>query len=194
MRNLVIVEFLTVDGVMQGLGSPDEDTEGGFTHGGWGLPYTPAIHEAMPQKPSNTTAFLFGRKTYEKLAGFWPTRPDTDPMAAQLNRSPKYVATRTLRTFDWQRTQALEGELAEAVSKLKAEGEGDIVILGSGVLVQQLLRLDLVDELRLFLHPLLLGTGKRLFSDLPDPRRLKLTSSTATSLGTALLTYEVMHD
>lgn len=196
MRDLVIVEFLTVDGVMQGLGSADEDTEGGFTHGGWGAPYGAAIHEAVSQQPSNTSAFLFGRRTYEKMAAFWPTQPDTNPMAAQLNAAPKYVATRTLDSFAWQRTQRLDGDLAEAVAKLKADGDAgtDIVVLGSGNLVQQLMRLGLVDQLRLFVHPLLLGTGKRLFSDLPDPRRLKLVGSATTSLGTAMLSYDVEAD
>ena len=196
MRNLVIVEFLTVDGVMQGLGSPDEDTDGGFAHGGWGAPYGAAIHEAVSGQPSNTSAFLFGRRTYEKLAAFWPTQPDTNPMAAQLNAAPKHVATRTLDSFDWQHTQALDGDLAEAVAKLKADGEDgtDIVILGSGNLVEQLMRLGLVDQLRLFIHPLLLGTGKRLFRELPDPRRLKLVASATTSLGTAMLCYDIETD
>lgn len=194
MRNLVIVEFLSVDGVMQGLGSPDEDTDGGFTHGGWGIPYGAAIHEAVAEQPNRTSAYLFGRRTYEKMAAFWPHQPETNPMAVQLNTTPKYVATATMSTFDWQQTQALDGELADAVPKLKADGEGDIVVLGSGLLVQQLMHQDLVDQLRLFVHPLLLGTGKRLFRELPDPRRLTLVSSTTTSLGTAALTYDALHD
>lgn len=194
MRNLVIVEFLSVDGVMQGLGSPDEDTDGGFTHGGWGAPYAAAIHEAVAEQPNNTSAFLFGRRTYEKMAAFWPTQPETNPMAVQLNTTPKYVATATMSTFSWQQTQALHGELTEAVAKLKADGDGDIVVLGSGQLVQQLMHHDLVDQLRLFVHPLLLGTGKRLFRELPDPRRLTLISSATTSLGTAALTYDVLRD
>jgi len=194
MRNLVIVEFLTVDGVMQGLGSPDEDTDGGFTHGGWGMPYAGAIHEATTSSPSLTSAFLFGRRTYEKMAAFWPTQPDTNPMAAQLNATPKYLATRTLTRVDWQPAQILHGELDGAVAGLKAEGDGDIVVLGSGVLVEQLLRLGLVDQMRLFVHPLLLGTGKRLFRGLPEPRELRLTESTATSMGTVALTYDIVRD
>lgn len=194
MRNLVIVEFLSLDGVMQGLGSAEEDTSGGFTHGGWGVPYADAVHEAVTQQPSRTSAFLFGRRTYEKMAAFWPTQPDTNPMAAQLNALPKYVATRTLNTSDWQPTRFLDGELDTAVTRLKADGDGDIVVLGSGALVEELIHLDLVDQIRLFIHPLLLGTGKRLFRELPDPRRLKLTSSATTSLGTVALTYDVLHD
>lgn len=198
MRNLVIVEFLSLDGVMQGLGSAEEDTDGGFTHGGWGVPYGQAVQEVVTRQPSHTSAFLFGRRTYEKLAAFWPTQPDTNPMAAQLNRTPKYVVTRTLSTSDWQPTRFLSGgepaDLHAAVTSLKADGDGDLVVLGSGVLVDQLLRLDLVDQLRLFIHPLLLGTGKRLFRELPDPRRLKLMNSATTSLGTAALSYEVLRD
>ena len=193
MRNLVVIEFLTVDGVMQGLGSREEDTDGGFVHGGWGAPYAPAIHEAVADAgPSHTSSFLFGRRTYEKMAAFWPYQPDTDPMAGQLNRLPKYVATRTLTHLEWDGAQVLHGELGTAVGALKAEGEGDIVVLGSGDLVHQLMQRNLVDELRLFVHPLLLGTGKRLFREHPEPRQLRLASSSTTSLGTLVLDYEVI--
>ena len=192
MRRLVVIEFLTVDGVMQGLGSPEEDTDGGFARGGWGAAYAPAIHEAVAQAgPSRTSAFLFGRRTYEKMAAFWPHQPASDPMAEQLNRLPKYVATRTLTELEWQGARVMSGDLGTAVRALKGEGEGDVVVLGSGDLAHQLMRLDLVDELRLFVHPLLLGTGKRLFRELPEPRRLRLVSSGTTSLGTLVLAYEI---
>ena len=194
MRNLVVIEFLTVDGVMQGLGSPEEDTDGGFTHGGWGLPYAPAVHEAVADGPDRTTAYLFGRRTYEKMAAFWPHQPDDDPMARRLNRTPKHVATRTLTELAWEGATVLEGDLEPAVRVLKADGEGDVAVLGSGDLVHQLLHLDLVDQLRLFVHPLLLGTGKRLFRDLPAPRPLLLTASGTTSLGTLALTYDVVRE
>lgn len=193
MRKLVIIEFLTVDGVMQGLGSPVEDTSGGFTHGGWGAPYAEAIHEAVATDgPPPTSAYLFGRRTYEKMAAFWPHQPDENPMARQLNQAPKYVASRTLAAVGWAGTQILDGTLEPAVRALKDEGEGDLAVLGSGELVHQLMTLDLVDELRLFVHPLLLGTGKRLFRGLPEPRQLRLTSSGTTSLGTVLLAYDVL--
>ncbi|WP_244928763.1 dihydrofolate reductase family protein [Nocardioides sp. W7] len=193
MRRLVVVEFLSVDGVMQGLGSPEEDTDGGFTHGGWGAPYADAIHEAVTTDgPNLTTAYLFGRRTYEKMAGFWPQQPDDNPMARRLNSTPKYVASRTLREVGWPGTHLLDGELEAAVGELKASGDGDLAVLGSGNLVEQLLRRDLVDELRLFLHPLLLGTGKRLFRELPAPRPLALTASGTTSRGTVVLSYEVL--
>ncbi|MGA4506495.1 dihydrofolate reductase family protein [Propionibacteriaceae bacterium G1746] len=147
MRNLAIIEFITVDGVMQGLGSPDEDTDDGFTHGGWGAPYAPAIHEAVAAEDSGQTeAFLFGRRTYEKMAAFWPHQPNANPMARQLNETPKYVATRTLAGLDWSGAQVLRGDLGPAVADLKGGGDGDIVVLGSGHLVAQLMQLGLVDE------------------------------------------------
>jgi len=192
MRKLMVIEFLSVDGVMQGLGSPDEDTDGGFTHGGWGAPYAPAIHEAVASGGTdNTSAYLFGRRTYEKMAAFWPHQPDDNPMARSLNQAPKYVATRTLTELGWHGAAVLDGELGPAVTALKSTGEGDIAVLGSGVLVNELMQLGLVDEFQLFVHPLLLGTGKRLFRSLPDPRRLHLQSHVATSAGTVMLSYRV---
>lgn len=192
MRKLAIVEFLSVDGVMQGLGSPDEDRDGGFEHGGWGAPYGAAVGEVLsPDVGAQTTAYVMGRRTYEKMAAFWPTQPDTNPMASSLNASPKYVATRTLSDLAWSGATLLEGDVVEAVAGLKAEGSGTMVALGSGDLVRHLMAAGLVDELRLFVHPLLLGTGKRLFGDLPSPRSLQLTDVASTSLGTVALTYTV---
>jgi dihydrofolate reductase len=192
MRKLVVIEFLTVDGVMQGLGSPEEDTDGGFAHGGWGAPYAGAIHEAVAAAgPTRTTAYIFGRRTYEKMAAYWPYQPDDNPMARQLNQAPKYVATRSLTALDWMGAHILNRELEVAVADLKADGEGDIAVLGSGELVHQLMLLDLVDQLRLFVHPLLLGTGKRLFRPLPAPRSLQLTAFATTSLGTLVLDYQL---
>jgi dihydrofolate reductase len=192
MRRLAIVEFLSVDGVMQGLGSPDEDRDGGFEHGGWGAPYGAALGEVLsPDVGAETSAYVMGRRTYQKMAEFWPTQPDTNPMAASLNSAPKYVATRTLDDLAWSGATVLEGDVVEAVAGLKAEGQGTIVALGSGDLVRQLMSAGLVDELRLFVHPLLLGTGKRLFGDLPSPCSLRLEDIASTSLGTVALTYAV---
>lgn len=191
MRKLVAVEFLSVDGVMQGLGSPDEDRDGGFDNGGWGVPYGEAIHEVVdPAGLGATSAYLFGRRTYEKLAAFWPFRSPDDPMAASLNSSPKYVATRTRPALGWTGAVPLQGELTDAVRLLKSEGEGDVVILGSGDVARQLMAAGLLDELRLFIHPLLLGAGKRLFGDLPSPRALRVISVATTSQGTLAVTYE----
>jgi dihydrofolate reductase len=193
MRRLVVIEFLTIDGVMQGLGSPEEDTDGGFTHGGWGAPYAEAIHEAVSADGSyRTSAYLFGRRTYEKMAAYWPFQPDDNPMARQLNQTPKYVATRSLTDLQWDGAHVIDRELESAVAELKADGQGDVAVLGSGVLVHQLMLLNLIDELRLFIHPLLLGTGKRLFRDLPAPRPLRLKTSGTTSLGTLVVGYDVL--
>jgi dihydrofolate reductase len=191
VRTLTVIEFLTLDGVMQGLGSPDEDRDGGFAHGGWGQPYAQGVHEKVAASGGlgGTTAYLFGRRTYEKMADFWPTQPDSNPMAAHLNATPKHVATSTLTHLDWAQAQVLDGPVETAVPALKAEGEGAIAVLGSGRLVQRLMELRLVDELQLFVHPLLLGTGKRLFGALPAPRRLELVEQDVTSQGTLVLRY-----
>lgn len=192
MRTLALVEFLTVDGVMQGLGSPDEDTSGGFAHGGWGAEFGPAMGQVMdPAGLTGTTGYLFGRRTYEKMAAFWPGQGGGNPIAAHLNGTPKFVVSTTLRTVDWAGTTILSGDPIAQVRALKAQGEGGITVLGSGVLARALLTAGLVDELRLFVHPLLMGTGTRLFGPLPDPRRLTLASVGRTDLGTVALTYQI---
>lgn len=191
MRKLMVIEFVTLDGVMQGLGSPDEDRDGGFEHGGWSAPYFDEVQAAAAVEGlKSTTAYLFGRKTYEKMIGYWPNQPDENPMAAHLNATPKYIATRTLTRLTWSNAQVLDGELAAAVRNLKSQGEGNVAVLGSGVLVQELIATDLVDGYRLFLHPLLLGTGKRLFREMDRPRPLRLVDCTPTTTGVLMLTYE----
>ncbi len=190
MRKLVIVEFVTLDGVMQGLGSPDEDREGGFEYGGWGAPYMDDVQmTAAVEGMAATTAYLFGRKTYEKMAAFWPYQPADNPMAAHLNATPKYVATRTLRDPRWSNSHVLTGVLEEDVAALKAEGDGNVVVLGSGELVQQLIEQDLIDEYRVFLHPLVLGQGKRLFRTTRQPKRLRLLDAVPTTTGVVMLSY-----
>jgi dihydrofolate reductase len=193
MRKLILIEFVTLDGVMQGLGSPDEDRDGGFAHGGWGAPYGDEVLQAAALEGMQTTkAYLFGRRTYEKMVAFWPEQPDANPMAAHLNATPKYVATRTLddAQLSWANARVLEGDLEPALRKVKAEGDGMIAVLGSGALVRQLTALDLVDGYRLFLHPLLLGSGKRLFDQLDQPRRLRLLSVDQTTTGVVMLSYD----
>ena len=190
-RRLVVIEFLSLDGVMQSLGSPDEDTEGGFRHGGWSQPYMDdVLVQSSFEGLKATDAYLFGRRTYEKFVAYWPTQPDDNPMAARLNAAPKYVATRTLSSVSWRNAQILDGDLVPAVHRLKKHGDGAITVLGSGVLVQDLIANDLVDAYHLFLHPLLLGTGKRLFRGMDRPRRLRMTACTPTSTGVLMLTYE----
>lgn len=195
MRELVVIEFITLDGVMQGLGSPDEDRDGGFEHGGWAAPYADDVQtEVAGEGLSSTTAYLFGRRTYDKMAAFWPGQPDTNPMAAHLNATPKYVASRTPAALTWRNAQVLDSELVPAVTRLKSQGAGTIAVLGSGVLVEDLVAHDLVDRYRLFLHPLLLGTGKRLFRETDQPVHLRLADCTRTSTGVLLLDYTVLRD
>src|ERR1700691_5252015 len=148
MRQLIVIEFVTLDGVMQGLGSPDEDRDGGFAYGGWGAVYADDIQQAAAlEGMASTTAYLFGRRTYEKMLAFWPQQPNTNPMAAHLNATPKYVATRTLDDAErkWTIAHVLRGDLTEGVRRVQSEGDGTVAVLGSGVLAQQLAALDLVN-------------------------------------------------
>jgi dihydrofolate reductase len=192
MRRLAVVEFLTLDGVMQGFGGPDEDREGGFEHGGWGAPY---VSEEIGQRAGRgigaTTAYLFGRKTYEHMAAHWPNEPDENPIARHLNATPKYVVTRTLTRLDWAGSQMLDGDVVESVNDLKSQGDGFITVLGSGELAQTLIEHALIDDYRLFVHPLVLGTGKRLFRETSRPLPMRLVDCAQTSTGIVLLDYEV---
>jgi dihydrofolate reductase len=193
MRRLIVIEFVTLDGVMQGLGSPDEDRDGGFEHGGWGAPYGDEVLQAAAVEGMQTTSsYLFGRKTYDKMRAFWPEQPDENPMAAHLNGMPKYVASRRLVDADltWANSHVLAGDLEVGVRALQAEGDGTVAVLGSGALVQALVTRDLVDGFHLFLHPLLLGSGKRLFNELDRPKRLRLTDVKQTTTGVVMLSYE----
>ena len=191
MRRLVVIEFVSLDGVMQGLGSPDEDRDGGFEHGGWAAPYfDDGQQQAAINGLQSTSAYLLGRRTYEKMLGFWLSQPDSNPMAEHLNTTLKYIATRALTQFAWANTERLNGTLSRAVSELKARGQGNIAVLGSGVLVSELMARDLVDEYRIFLHPLLIGSGKRLFPKLAKPKPLHLTGCTTTTTGVLLLSYQ----
>jgi len=191
MRRLAVIEFVTLDGVMQGLGSPDEDRDGGFEHGGWSAPYgDEGLGNAAGEGLAATTAYLFGRKTYQKMAAHWPTEPDTNPIAAHLNVTPKYVVTRTLTRLEWAGSHVLGGDVVASVNGLKQDGDGTIAVLGSGVLVQALIEHDLVDEYRLFVHPLVLGAGKRLFRQVPRPVGLRLTGCMPTTTGVLLLSYQ----
>ncbi|MFZ2051376.1 MAG: dihydrofolate reductase family protein [Solirubrobacteraceae bacterium] len=191
MRKLAIVEFVTLDGVMQGLGSPEEDREGGFEYGGWGAPYGDEVLAAQAAKGMSSTAvYLFGRKTYEKMAAHWPREPAENPIAAALNTATKYVVTSTLNTLDWAGSRIVAGEVPAAVSALKQQGQGTIVVLGSGLLVQTLIEHDLIDEYRLMLHPLVLGAGKRLLRQTPHPLAMRLVECTPTTTGVVILTYQ----
>lgn len=190
MRQLRAVEFLSLDGVMQSPGDPEEDTEGGFRHGGWLRQYFDEVLATESAKGmAATDAYLFGRKTYEKMAAFWPDAPADDPYANHLNSTPKYVASRTLDLVDWEGSELIDGDVAEFVASLKAQEGGNIAVLGSGELVQTLIAHDLVDEYFLVVFPLLLGGGKRLFRDADEVRRLTLVDSVTTGTGGLILTY-----
>ncbi len=190
MRTLVVIEFLSLDGVMQAPGAADEDTEGGFRHGGWQRPYfDDVLGAAAAEGMAATDAYLFGRRTYEIMAAYWPTAPSDDPFAAHLNGTAKYVASRTLQSADWQNSMLIKGEVVEEVAKLKAGPGKNIAVLGSGDLVQTLIESDLVDEFSLTVSPIVLGSGKRLFRDADQTRSLSLVDSKATSTGSLILTY-----
>lgn len=191
MRKLIAAEGLTLDGVMQAPGSPDEDRSGGFAHGGWQMPYFDEVAgEAVAKSMADTGAFLFGRRTYEIMAAYWPNASEDDMFAEVLNGLPKYVASTTLEEpLSWQRSTLLVGDVPEAIRSLKDGDGGNIVILGSGVLVQSLIDHDLIDEFSLMIHPLVLGPGKRLFDNVARKVSLRLVSSSTTSTGVILASY-----
>jgi dihydrofolate reductase len=190
MRRLVVNTFLTLDGVMQAPGGPEEDPTGGFTHGGWSANYwDDLMGQAMGEGMGRPFELLLGRKTYEIFAAHWPNVTD-DPAGDALNSATKYVASTTLDAVEWQNSNLLEGDVAEAVARLKEQDGPEIQVHGSGNLIQTLLEHDLVDEYRLFIFPIVLGTGKRLFADGAIPRGLKLVDSKTSTTGVLMATYE----
>jgi len=191
MRKLVAVEFLSLDGVYQAPGHPEEDREGGLAHGGWQMPYADddAFMKMAVEGMQQTDANLFGRKTYEIMAAFWPTAPADDPFAKHLNSVRKYVASRTLKDPTWENSTVLEGDVPTAVAELK-EGPGkNISILGSGELVRSLMADDLIDEYQLIVSPIVLGSGKKLFGPSDEVKKLALVDAVTTKTGSQLLTY-----
>jgi dihydrofolate reductase len=189
-RKLVVGTFITVDGVMQGPGGPDEDREGGFEHGGWSVNYwDQMMGETMDAQMPKADTLLLGRKTYEIFAAHWPNFGDDDPAAAQLNSMRKYVASRTLDKVEWNNSTLLEGDVAEAVAKLKEESGGEIHVTGSCDLIQTLLRHDLVDEFVLWTFPVVLGTGKCLFGEGTVPAGLACVDTKVSTTGVTISTY-----
>ncbi len=192
MRKLVINEQLTLDGVMQAPGDPDEDRSGGFEHGGWFRSYFAEdlfriIGESLPE----TDAFLFGRRTYEIMARYWPYAPEGEPFTHIMNNTPKYVASTTLaEPLEWKGSTLLQGPVPDAVAALKREPGKHIVVLGSGELARTLSEHDLVDEYGIMITPLLLGGGKRLFDHGGRKRPLRLVDSKVTSTGVIYASYE----
>ena len=192
MRNVVVVEWMTLDGVVQAPGQPDEDRDGGFEHGGWHLPYfDDTSREWVVRGYAEAGGFLFGRRTYENLAAYWPNASEEEQVIAEpLNTKPKYVASRTLaEPLEWQNATLLMGDLARAVRTLKQEEGGDLHVIGSSEFAQTLIEHDLVDRYRLMIDPLVAGGGKRLFRNGGVLKPLRLVESQATSTGAILATY-----
>lgn len=191
MRKIVVNTFLTLDGVMQAPGDPQEDTEGGFQHGGWQMPYFDEDSgKIMNESLAAMEALLLGRKTYQIFAAYWPTAPSEDPFSQKFNSIPKYVASTTLKQLDWNHSTLIKKNVPEEVAKLKQQpGSGVISVTGSGNLAQTLMKHNLVDEYVLWVHPLVLGSGKRLFEEGGLPSNLKLVDSKMTGSGVAVLTY-----
>jgi dihydrofolate reductase len=189
MGTLSLVQSLTLDGVMQAPGRPDEDTRDGFAHGGWAQPYNdPVMAEEMGKDMAKGGSLLFGRRTYEDFAGFWPKQTD-NPFTPVLNARRKYVASTTLtEPLPWQNSVLLDRDVAKAVAELK-HGTDDLGVLGSGELCRTLFRHDLVDRMVLLVHPLVLGTGRRLFTDGVPPATLRLVGSVSTTTGVLITTY-----
>jgi len=191
MRKLVVGTFLTVDGVMQAPGGPDEDREGGFEHGGWSVNYWDEVMGGLiVESTLRGDALLLGRKTYEIFAAHWPKVGGDDPIANKLNSMPKYVASRTIDKVTWNNSTLIKGDVAGAVAALKEQAGGEIQVTGSGDLIQTLIEHDLVDEYRLWVFPVVLGEGKRLFATGAVPAALKLVDTKTSSTGVAIHTYE----
>src|SRR5712671_1237725 len=189
MSKAVVFMNLTLDGVMQAPGRPDEDRRGGFEHGGWAMPY--ATMEAAEESMAYTGALLLGRRTYEDFYAVWPNRTDDNPFTAVLNNTQKYVASTTLKEpLPWVNSTLLKGDAAEAVARLKAQPGKDIVVLGSGVLLESLMRRNLVDEYVVLIHPLLLGSGRHLFTDGSQFAALRLVDAKTTFSCDETATYE----
>jgi len=192
MKKIVLGTFLTLDGVMQAPGDPQEDTEGGFKQGGWQLPYfDDDAGRIMSENIAATDALLLGRKTYDIFAAYWPFAPQDDPFAKKLNSVPKYVASTTLDKVEWNNSTLIKGNVAEEVAKIKQQpGSEMISVTGSGKLAQTVIKHNLVDEYVLWIHPVVLGSGKRLFEDGILPTNLELVDTKTTGSGVVILTYQ----
>ena len=189
MRKIIAITQVTLDGVMQAPGGPEEDPTGGFTDGGWAMAY---VDEEAGQVIGEVIAgefdMLLGRKTYEIFAGYWPHQGG-DPIAKAFNKAKKYVVTRSLGHLDWKESQRIDGDIVDGIRRLKASDGPPLHVWGSGGLLQTLIRADLVDEHRLWVFPVVLGKGKRLFANGLPPHRLTLVETKSTATGILLNTY-----
>ena len=192
MSEIVVVNSLTLDGVMQAPGRPDEDTRGGFEHGGWAQPYNDAVlGQKMAEGMTTAGPILLGRRTYEDFASVWPHMPAGNPYTEVINNARKYVASTTLKEpLTWNNSTLLEGGVTDAVAGLRDQAGPDIVVLGSGELVRSLARAGLVDRYVLLIHPLVLSSGRRLFDAVGTVATLHLVDSVTTTTGVIIATYQ----
>jgi dihydrofolate reductase len=191
MPRVVVIDHVTLDGVMQAPGRPDEDRRGGFAHGGWSPPYgDDVMGAALGARMAKSGGLLLGRRTFEDLLSYWNTQDS--PFKNALNNAPKYVASRTRREpLPWPNSTLLEGDAADAVADLKKAPGNDLHVMGSGELVQSLMAPNLIDEYMLLIHPLVLGSGRRLFGDRGAATSLRLVGDvTTTSTGVVIATYQ----
>jgi dihydrofolate reductase len=189
MRKLVVNTFVSLDGIMQAPGGPEEDPTGEFEHGGWSVPFwDEQMGQSMTEFMAKPFDLVLGRKTYEIFAAHWPHTDE--PGAAELNRATKHVASRTLDTLEWENSQLLEGDVGEAVARLKQEDGPELQVHGSSNLIQTLLQHGLIDQFRVWTFPVVLGSGKRLFDEGAPPATLKLVDSQVSSTGVVMTTYE----
>jgi dihydrofolate reductase len=190
MRKVIVLEHISIDGVIQGQGGPDEDTSGGFAYGGWTWPYSDEISGTALRKQMNKPFdLLLGRKTFDIWEPYWPKHADGWP-GVNINTATKYIASNTRTSSEWQPSVFLNGDIAEKVAKIK-EGQGpDLHVWGSGNLLQTLIKHDLVDTFWLMIYPITLGAGKRLFADGTIPAAFKVTESIVTPTGVIFVTYE----
>ncbi len=192
MRKLMVTAVMSLDGVVQAPGGPEEDRDGGFEHGGWAVPhFDESLIRRMTEVVGRAGALLVGRKTYEIFAATWPLADADDPIGARMNTLPKYVASRSLDTVTWQNSTLLKGDVAEAVRELKQGDGGEIQVHGSGGLIQTLLEHDLVDEFHLLIFPVVVGAGKRLFARGAVPARLELIERATSGTGVVVGRYVV---
>ena len=190
MSRIVAFESVTLDGVMQAPGRPDEDRRGGFEHGGWAAPYADAdLGKAAGESMATTGGLLLGRRTYEDFYGFWPKQKD-NPYTEILNKAQKYVVSSTLKEpLPWENSTLVKGDAAKAVADLRKKPGKDLVMLGSGKLARSLMQEHLIDEYVLLIHPLVLGSGQRLFTDDGELSKFKLVDTKTTSRGVVMATY-----
>ena len=190
MREIKVTTFITLDGVMQGPGGPEEDRSGGFAYGGWiGDRWDETLDQEMGAFMGRPFDLLLGRRTYDIFAGYWPSAPD-ELGGAPLNKATKYVASRGRPNLTWDRSVLLEGDVADAVRALKQTDGPELQVHGSGDLIQTLIRANLVDEWHLMVFPVLIGSGKRLFADGTVPGTLRLVDGRVTQKGVFVATYQ----